>query len=172
MPDHRVGGEVDAFCTRCKMTLAHTILAMVGVRIARVRCNTCMGEHAYKSGPPSEPRPRAAGSAGSRSTSRGRATSASFDEQLAGKDTTHSRPYSISDKFSLDQVIDHPTFGRGFVATARADKIEVVFRTFVKTLVHARGGAPAPARPPPIPQPELEAVAAPVLPDVEGSSQA
>ena len=30
MATHRVGGEVDASCTRCKMELAHTILAMVG----------------------------------------------------------------------------------------------------------------------------------------------
>src|SRR5262245_65121641 len=27
MATHRVGGEVDSFCARCKMTLAHTILA-------------------------------------------------------------------------------------------------------------------------------------------------
>ena len=39
MATHRVGGEVDATCTRCKMELAHTILAMVGPKIIRVRCN-------------------------------------------------------------------------------------------------------------------------------------
>src|SRR5207302_3841179 len=50
---HRVGGDVDAFCTRCKMELGHTILAMVGARPVRVRCNTCGGEHNYRgtSGP-------------------------------------------------------------------------------------------------------------------------
>ena len=54
MATHRVGGEVDAFCTRCKMSLAHTILAMVGTRIARVRCNTCGGDHAFRREPGSE----------------------------------------------------------------------------------------------------------------------
>lgn len=44
----RVGGEVDAACTKCKMLLGHTILAMVGSRIARVRCNTCQGEHNFR----------------------------------------------------------------------------------------------------------------------------
>ena len=48
---HKVGGEVDAFCTRCRLTLAHTILAMVGTKLARVRCNTCNGDHAYRSAP-------------------------------------------------------------------------------------------------------------------------
>ena len=51
MATHKVGGEVDAFCTRCKMTLAHTILAMVGTKIARVKCNTCGGDHAYRGEP-------------------------------------------------------------------------------------------------------------------------
>jgi hypothetical protein len=41
--DRRVGGEVDAFCSSCKLVLGHTILAMVGERIAKVRCNTCAG---------------------------------------------------------------------------------------------------------------------------------
>ena len=30
------------------MTLAHTILAMVGTKIARVKCNTCGGDHVYR----------------------------------------------------------------------------------------------------------------------------
>ena len=34
---HRVGGDIDASCTRCKMILGHTILAMVGSKPARVR---------------------------------------------------------------------------------------------------------------------------------------
>src|SRR2546429_5893163 len=44
----RVGGDIDAWCTRCKMNLGHTILALVGTRPARVRCNTCHGEHNYR----------------------------------------------------------------------------------------------------------------------------
>ena len=48
MATYRVGGEVDATCTRCRMELAHTILAMVGQKIARVRCNTCGSDHVYR----------------------------------------------------------------------------------------------------------------------------
>jgi hypothetical protein len=146
----RVGGEVDSFCTRCKMLLAHTVLAMVGTRIARVRCNTCMGEHAYKAGP-STPKPRAPrATASSGGVAKPRVSANSFDEQLAAKDQAGARAYNINETFVLDQVLDHPTFGRGFVAAARADKIDVAFPGGqVKTLVHARGGKPAPARPAP-----------------------
>src|SRR6266852_6391254 len=45
---HRVGGDIDAFCTRCKMELGHTVLAMMGQKPVRVRCNTCGGEHKYR----------------------------------------------------------------------------------------------------------------------------
>jgi hypothetical protein len=40
----------------------------------------------------------------------------------------------------VDDVVDHPTFGRGFVSAVRdGGKIEVTFRSDVKLLVHARG---------------------------------
>jgi hypothetical protein len=147
---HKVGGEVDAVCTRCKLTLAHTILAMVGTKIARVRCNTCMGEHAYRSAPGTTDRP----SASSRSTSSSRAGSSSradkpekvvisFEEQLAGKDIANAPKYSPKDTYQVDQVIQHPTFGLGLVTAVRGDKVDIAFKSEAKTLVHARGGAPS-----------------------------
>ncbi|MBS2027417.1 MAG: hypothetical protein JST54_05875 [Deltaproteobacteria bacterium] len=177
MAAHSVGGEVDSFCTKCKMLLAHTILAMVGERIARVRCNTCMGEHAYKAAPGTS-KPRNTSSGGAKSETRSRSAAASFDEQLAGKDGSTARSYNINEKFVVDQVVDHPTFGRGFVAAARADKIDVVFKSFVKTLVHARNGKPAPARPAPtgrpVTEPDVEAavVADPAQPETGGTGGA
>ncbi|MSP90368.1 MAG: hypothetical protein EXR79_00955 [Myxococcales bacterium] len=44
-----VGRECDAPCTRCKLELAHTIVAMVGLEVKRVRCKTCGSEHNYRS---------------------------------------------------------------------------------------------------------------------------
>lgn len=157
MASHKVGGEVDAFCTRCKMDLAHIILAMVGTRIARVRCNTCGGDHAYR---------HAAGavkptlSAGSR-VAKPRAPKASaeakqvisFDELLAAKNTATAVDYNIKTTFAVEQVVRHPTFGLGIVQAVRGDKVDVMFRAENRTLVHGRGGAPA-ARPAYQPPPE------------------
>jgi hypothetical protein len=40
----------------------------------------------------------------------------------------------------MDDVIDHPTFGRGFVSAIRdAGKVEITFRSDVKVLVQGRG---------------------------------
>ncbi len=151
--NHKVGGEVDAFCTRCRLTLAHTILAMVGTKIARVRCNTCGGDHAFRSAPGTTDKPSTSSrSSGSTSSSRApRASRASseekvvisFEEQLAGKDIASAPRYSPKDSYKVDQVIQHPTFGLGLVTAVRGNKVDITFKSETKTLVHAAGGAPA-----------------------------
>ena len=120
-----VGGDVDAFCTKCKLKLGHTVLAMVGARIARVRCNTCQGEHAYKVNPPgtkaATPKREAKGkSRGSRPESR---TAQSFDEMLEGRDLSQARPYAASLLFAKGETIDHPSFGPGVVVDIRGDRL-------------------------------------------------
>jgi hypothetical protein len=148
MATHKVGGEVDAFCTRCKLTLAHTILAMVGTKIARVRCNTCGGDHAYRSAPGTTDRPSSSSSSRSSTARAPRAEKPekvviSFEEQLAGKDIANAPKYSPKDTYQLDHVIQHPTFGLGLVTAVRGDKVDIAFKSETKTLVHGRGGAPA-----------------------------
>lgn len=147
MASHKVGGEVDAWCTRCKLTLAHTILAMVGTQIARVRCNTCGGDHAFRSAPgttdkPSTPkRASSTPSRASRSESSSEKVVISFEEQLAGKDVANAPTYSPKDTYKVDQVVRHPTFGLGLVTAVRGDKVDIAFKVETKTLVHGRGGA-------------------------------
>ena len=42
------GGLVATYCTKCKLDLGHTIMAMVGEKIVRVKCRTCGSEHNYR----------------------------------------------------------------------------------------------------------------------------
>jgi hypothetical protein len=145
---HKVGGEVDAFCTRCRLTLAHTILAMVGTKIARVRCNTCNGDHVYRSAPgTTDKQPPASSRSSATKASRARSAEEkiiiSFEEQLAGKDIANAPRYSPKDAYRVDQVIQHPTFGLGLVTAVRGNKVDITFKSETKTLVHATGGAPA-----------------------------
>lgn len=137
MATHKVGGEVDAFCTRCKMTLAHTILAMVGTKIARVRCNTCNGDHAYRSAPgatSSTPRkPRASGDAPTKVV-------VGWTQRIAERDPASAKKFSVKETFQVDDLVDHPTFGLGIVSAVRGDKIDVAFKTEQKTLMHGKAG--------------------------------
>lgn len=146
----RVGGDVDAYCTRCRMLLGHTVLAMVGARIAKVRCNTCQGEHAYKAGAPgttparaaAEPKARRTAASASRSTRTSReAETRPFEELYAGRDPGTATPYSPKHRFAKGELIHHPTFGIGVVQADRGDKADIAFRAGVKTLVHGLGAA-------------------------------
>ena len=57
----RPGDDVDAYCTRCKMDLTHTILLMADeVTPERVRCNTCGSEHRFIRERSAGPAPRPA----------------------------------------------------------------------------------------------------------------
>jgi len=133
---------VDALCTRCKMNLAHTILAMVGTKIARVRCNTCGGDHVYRT---------EAGTSSSSSraanprVSRAEKVVISFQERLAGQDLAAAPAYSPRETYAVDQVLRHPTFGVGIVSAVRQDKIDVAFKADQKTLVHGRGAPKTPS---------------------------
>ena len=155
MANHRVGGEVDAPCTRCKLDLAHTILAMVGQRIVRVRCNTCQTDHAYRRtqrrATPAAGRPRAAAS---------ERTVLGFDDQLARADVAGARDYKPTDTYAVEQVVRHPIFGLGIVRAVRPDKMEVAFKAALRTLVQGReAGAPRPSFSPPHrpePPPDVE----------------
>lgn len=134
----KVGGEVDALCTKCELVLAHTVIAMVGGSPVKVECNTCHGVHRYRvsaaskerSGPP---KPRAA------RASRKAVPTISFEELLVSKRVAAAAPYAVKRTYGVDDVVDHPTFGRGFVSAVRdGGKIEVTFRSDVKVLIHGR----------------------------------
>ena len=50
----RAGGEVDSYCTKCRMVLNHRIIAMVGTIPRKVECSTCNSHHLYRARPPGE----------------------------------------------------------------------------------------------------------------------
>lgn len=134
-PMVRVGGDVDAMCSRCELVLAHTVIAMVQGRPVKVQCNTCRTVHAFRGAPSS------ARAAVARRPAREKKAVISFDEALAAKGTAAARPYAPTTSYQRDEVVNHPTFGLGWVSMVRPDKVEIVFRSGAKTLIHARRGA-------------------------------
>jgi hypothetical protein len=137
----RPGGNVDSWCGKCKLFLAHTIEAMVGDKPARVHCNTCKVQHSYK---PHEPgkgsrkvREREPG--GSPGPQSGRTRSSRYEALLKGKNMALAKRYSSKDSYVPGDVVDHPGFGVG-VATVLKDvtKIEVFFQDGPKLLIQGR----------------------------------
>lgn len=134
----RAGGEIDAFCTKCDLNLGHTIIAMMGPKVVKVKCNTCGADHSYKG----ERRPvKSAGLA-----KPPQKVVSSWEDRLKAKDVSGARKYNPKEYFQVDDVIDHPTFGLGLVTANRHDKIDVAFKAYEKVLVN---GNALPRPPPP-----------------------
>lgn len=129
-----IGKNVDSWCTKCKLMLAHTIEAAKGDKITRVHCNTCGAQHVYRPNPPgkktSTGKPRRTSQAAKE------AASADIATILRGKDPAKARPYVLSGRFQPAELIRHPSFGLGLVTAVKDQtKIEVAFADGVKTLV-------------------------------------
>lgn len=144
MATYKVGGEVDVMCTRCKMLLAHTILAIDGARPARVKCNTCHTDRSYRAPEGSNPRPRKEPSEPAKPGRAGLVKESDFDRLMKGRDFSKNTRYSVKVTFKLEDVVDHPTFGLGLVTSVKGpEKVEVLFKDGPKVLAHGRGEPPA-----------------------------
>ncbi len=136
-----VGQDIDSECRSCGMLLAHTIIAMVGSRVARVRCNTCRKEHAYRS-PKSASEATAARRTAERKTVMDAAARAAaapdFHDLAKGVDLSNAEKYSMKMALEKNSVVSHPKFGVGIVFDIRGDKAQVVFNAGAKTLVFGR----------------------------------
>jgi hypothetical protein len=136
----KVGGEVDSFCTKCQLTLAHTVHAVVSGRPVKVECNTCHAVHRYKGPIAASKTARPTSGPKSERPVRAKTVTVPFEELLGTRNTAAAQPYSPKKTFLVDDVIDHPMFGRGFVSAVRdGGKVEITFRSDVKVLVHGRG---------------------------------
>jgi len=129
-----VGSEVDAYCTKCKLVLAHTVMAVEGAKPRRVKCNTCSGEHNYR---PSKPVPKAAASKGAKAKAPpAKRTRQTWNEVMQEAATRPRKSYSMSGSYGDGDWIEHSTFGIGCVQSFIApNKIVVRFADSTKTLV-------------------------------------
>lgn len=133
------GDQIDSGCLKCKDVTNHTIVALVGEKIAKVQCNVCGGRHNYRS-----PQPAAAikksgvkKAAGKSSSSLAvRRAADNFTKILKGQGVDGAIPYATTTIFSKDDLINHPTFGLGVVtATIPPNKIELTFNEGPRILI-------------------------------------
>ncbi|UQA56620.1 hypothetical protein [Polyangium aurulentum] len=158
----KTGGEIDSYCTKCKLDLTHRIIAMVGDDVKKVECKTCGSHHLYRR-PKSEVLAAAALKAkttGSASTKReggsdekrssgARAGSAAakremdqtaqWEHAIAGQPSTAFKPYRISLTLNPGELVRHPKFGDGVVARViDRGKVEILFKDGAKTMAHGQ----------------------------------
>lgn len=138
-----VGKNIDAYCLKCKLVLAHVILFEVKDKVDRVKCNTCGAEHKYRA---AAAQPKVKNSAGApkkvssvkKTTAKVPVNDAPLQWDLKSRNLrpeTSIRDYSIKETFKVNHVINHPVFGVGFVEKVVTDKsIYVLFNDSVRLM--------------------------------------
>jgi hypothetical protein len=131
-----VGSDVEAYCTKCRMVLAHSVVALEGSKPRRVRCNTCNGEHNYR---PNKPVAKVAAKKTAKGTTKRagpKKTRQSWEEVMQEASAKPHKKYSMAGSFGEGDWIEHATFGLGCVQSfVPPNKITVRFADSTRMLV-------------------------------------
>jgi hypothetical protein len=141
----KVAGEVDGYCTKCRLVLNHRIVSMKLTKPYQVECLTCRTTHLWRAAAPGEKAAASAGgserapraSAAPRST---RVTPAmrheqSWEKAIAGRGVHEFKSYNTGGSFQEGDLLRHKKFGDGVVVRViDANKVEVLFKDEAKTL--------------------------------------
>jgi hypothetical protein len=140
-----IGSDIEAYCTKCKLLLNHIILLQEDNRVSKVKCKTCGSEHRYKD--PNSPKKK---SSPSPSRPRGKnikvdpifykrvvTAPAQWEDKKKGmKPNPSIKNYRSQDTYQLKDVIQHHTFGLGFVeGIISATRMDVLFCDTIKQMV-------------------------------------
>jgi hypothetical protein len=138
-----VGRNIDAFCSRCRLTLAHVVLYEVAGTVRRVQCRTCRSQHGYRGARPDRrleiPAERPRGVRGAVPVRP--ADSRQWEKRSAEAPTDAVVwDYKLTERYERGDVVEHPRFGRGFVERIPTDtSMEVLFRGGRKRMAMNRG---------------------------------
>lgn len=147
----KTGGEVDSWCTKCKMVLNHRVIAMVGPKPVRVECSTCMSHHNFREFAPGDAPPKGSSRVGAGIAPRAarvptvtrleqerREREKTWEKAIAGKAMSDFKRYNVSSTFSQGELVRHSKFGDGVVTRIiDANKVEVLFKDEARTLAQA-----------------------------------
>jgi hypothetical protein len=130
-----VGSDVEAYCTKCKIVLAHAVVAMQGAKPRRVRCNTCNGEHNYRAAKPvAKAASKKADKPAKKTTTK--KTRQTWEEVMQEASSKPHKKYNMSGSYGEGDWIEHATFGLGCVQSFVApNKITVRFADATRLLV-------------------------------------
>lgn len=125
------------FCKKCDAERYHTVLTHKSPTSAKVQCEVCKSIKTYslpKEG--AAAKKTASGAPKKPSKSRKPTHADDFQALTTNRSADKAIPFSIKTKFELNQKIDHSTFGMGYVKSVQPDRIEVLFESEIKTLMH------------------------------------
>ena len=122
-------------CKKCEADRYHKVLAHTSNSTAKIECEVCHSKRTYSI--PKAGATKVKKAPGARSVSAKRSSHADeYNTLMMNRGAEAGLPFSIKTKYELDQKIDHPKFGAGFVKNVLFDRVEVMFQDELKTLMH------------------------------------
>ncbi|MBT4762432.1 MAG: hypothetical protein HOO06_12090 [Bdellovibrionaceae bacterium] len=120
-------------CKKCEVDRFFTVLAHKSEKSAKLECEACKAKKSFTIRKPKKI------PTGRKRTVRKKVTIEEQWQQLNQKiGSSDAKKYNMKDNFDVNSAIDHGKFGLGFVTDSSAQKIEVLFQEFEKSLVHNR----------------------------------
>jgi hypothetical protein len=132
------------------MDLMHRVVAAVAGVAKRVECQTCHTQHNYrapkgikapipKDGEVPVKGAKAKAPKAPKVPRKNALLVSEWESRVLGKNPQSFATYSAKAMFGVNQLLNHKSFGEGYVQEVLADKkINVVFRDGPRTLVHGR----------------------------------
>ncbi len=121
-------------CNKCEADRYHKVLAHTSETSAKIECEVCHAKRTYKL-----PKTGAAATKVKKATTPRVKRNSHADEYntlMMNRGAEAGTPFSIKTKFQMDQKIQHPKFGPGFVKNVLIDRVDVMFEDELKTLIH------------------------------------
>ncbi len=121
---YAAGQDIASYCSKCKLNRDHTIMAMDGADITKVRCKNCGSTHKFKnsSDMPKVRLPR------SKKLGDTDATAEIIWEAGMAAAKGKERVYSMAAKYRVGDIVLHHTFGKGIVVKLYVNKCDMLFK--------------------------------------------
>jgi hypothetical protein len=140
---HKVGGDVEAWCTPCGGLTEHSIVAMVGDQPKQVVCQACNARHGYrtaparKGAPEVEPAPTRMTTGAEREAQRRADQKAAEQRAMANElaGATDVRTFDPKARYRAGEFIWHPDYGRGKIETVLRSSLLVRFSDGLKSVM-------------------------------------
>ena len=121
-------------CKKCDVDRYHKVIAHTTAKSAKIECEVCHSKSTY-SLPKTGSTIKKVTSRKSPSTRRN-SHADEYNTLMMNRGSEVGTPFNIKTKFVLDQKIEHPKFGAGFVKNVLSDRVDVMFQDELKTLMH------------------------------------
>ena len=125
------GGDIDSYCTRCRLILDHIVVAMVGDAVVKVKCKTCGSTHRFKGTPAARSGAPGKKNPASKSSLQAHAAWETAVAAAVGPEL----PYDMARSYRAGDMIVHGVFGRGIVQKTFFKKCSVLFKDRERVLV-------------------------------------